>query len=95
MKSKDPNIVYTCKVPITVSAEEHAIEIRRAINLAVVGEVNVNEYNDAGVIVPKNYPTDKSKILKDAHYGIMRSQSIYVEFDVTDHGEFINFRVPK
>lgn len=95
MKKSKQNIVYTCRVPVTVCAKGHAQEIRRAINLAVVGEVDVNEFNDAGVIVPKKYPDEKRKILKDAHYGIMRSEQIAVEFDVTDHGEFINFRVPK
>lgn len=94
-KSKQPIVVYTSKVPVTVDAKHLAEEIRRAINMSIVGETDVNECGKDGIIVPKSYPKNKLKILKEAHHRIMASRTQQIEFDITDHGEFINFRIPK
>jgi hypothetical protein len=92
---KKPKIVYTAKIPVTISAHGHHEQIRKAINLAVVGMEAVNEYDENMQLVPKKFPAKKLSILKDAHYGIMRSETIMIEFDVTETGQFINFRVAK
>lgn len=93
---KKQKIVYTAKVPVTVSPGEHIInKIRKAINLAVMGTEAINEYGAEGYLVPKKFPAKKLDILKEAHFGIMRSEVITIEFDITERGQFINFRVAK
>ena len=68
-------------------------EIFRKINLAITGKENCNEY-DGEKIVPINSP-EIDKQLCHAHRNAAMSRSVEIEFDVTDKGEFVNFRFVK
>ena len=90
MKKDYNSIVYTTKCFVTVFIP-NKVECREAINMYVIGSKAVNKYKN-GTLVPKRISRGKTKILRDAHYGIQRSCQIEIEFDVTAKGDFINFR---
>jgi hypothetical protein len=90
------NIVHTCKVPVAICLDtDTLIRVTRKINKALTGQLFVNEYDENRKIVRrKDISPETHTILADAHHAINGSLVIHVTFDVTDHGEFINFRVP-
>ncbi len=66
--------------------------LREAINIALVGQPNINEMKK-GVMLPIKFSKEKIKAIEEAHYNLRAHGAVNLTFDVTDTGELINFRV--
>lgn len=89
-------IIHTLSVETTLHIDEEIKkEIRRQLNLAIVGHEECNKINKEGVIVGKKYSKEKLKKLDEAHHHATVSHRAMVTFDITDAGDWINFRIEK
>jgi hypothetical protein len=88
-KKIDPSkqVATTVILPIYVALPSELTSIAlREINLSLVGDAEVNEYNMAGKMVGKYDDHENFPILQDAHYRLHRSKIMHFEFNVMVDG---------
>jgi hypothetical protein len=91
--TKKYQIIATQKIEVLLSLPKHKLPcIREALNMAIVGQKAVNKNTPNGLVAIE-FSEDKQKRLEDAHYKLEKCRHVNIEFDITDTGDWINFRI--
>ena len=94
MKKQTGKIVATARAYTVLHLYEHEKgDLRRKVNLAVLGKETVNKVDKKTGELVSDTPKEQEALVYEAHCNIAASHGITVEWDVTDQGEFINYRV--
>ena len=96
MKKATPKIVGSAKTYVTIHLPDNQqTALRMAINLSLAGTNNINKLVDGKYVANMDIPPDVREKLKEAHYALAWSNEIEIEYDITEFGEKINYRILK
>lgn len=94
MEKQIDKIVATVKTYTVLFLNDNQKEdLRKAVNLAVLGKEKVNKVNKKTGKIVSDTSKEKEDLVRLAHYNIASGHGITVEWDVTDEGKYINYRV--
>lgn len=88
--------MITFDVPVTVRLNDSQIrDARAAVNLALFGQADVNEYDGTGRLVSKPMPASTAKAIEEIHYGLVRTKQIMVRVTLDPSTGVMSYTFPE